>query len=82
MDSKFCYLATLIVGVILAVWGFFDVLKEKQPREADSKVLQRQLRGFGFLVLSQVVLIVGVSLCFGASVGVDRIAGGIEGLFS
>jgi len=81
MDNQFCYLLTLIIGVIFAIWGFFDILKEKQKHESDMNVLQRQLRGFGFLVLSQVVLVIGVSACLGIGGGARKMLGKIGEVF-
>lgn len=65
--SGLCYLITLVATVILAVYGFMNVLKDKQKSENNDAVVQRQLRGFGLLVLAQIVLLFGASLCYGTS---------------
>lgn len=70
-----CYLITLVVGVVLGIYGFMDVLREKQNKESNDAVVQRQLRGFGFLVLAQIVLLVGLALCFGATRGLTNVLG-------
>lgn len=58
-----CYLVSVIASVGLIVWGLFDILKQKEKHETDFQVVQRQIRGFGYLILSEVVLIIGVVLC-------------------
>ena len=58
-----CILSIIIASIGLIVWGLFDILKEKEKHETDIQVIQRQIRGFGYLILSWFVLIIGMSLC-------------------
>ncbi len=63
-SSSLCYIATIVVTIILVIWGFMDILKSKQTGETDtSEVISRQIKGFGFLVLGQLVLIIGIAIC-------------------
>lgn len=63
-QSQLCYLVALAISVALLVYGFILLLRKKMRHEmSDSEVLQRQLRGFGFILLSQVILILGIGLC-------------------
>lgn len=66
-----CYVATLIISVALVIYGFMLIL-QRQQNENDIQVIQRQLRGFAYLILSQVILILGIAVCSGFSVGSVR----------
>ncbi len=65
-----CYLLVLIVVVIMMIYGFMLVIKNEPEalatggKENEEQVISRQLKGFGWLVLSQVILILGAMLCF------------------
>lgn len=51
-----------------------ELLKKKTGEDKDNTaVIVRQLQGIGFIVLSQVVLVVGAGLCFGMSGGLPKI---------
>jgi len=60
-----CYVATLAVCLGLVIYGFMMILQRAQPNENDTQVIQRQIRGFAYLLLSQIVLILGVMICGG-----------------
>jgi hypothetical protein len=60
-----CYLIIVVATVVLAIFGFLMILKKKKGDETDIQVIQRQIRGFAILVLSQLVMIAGLSLCYG-----------------
>ena len=64
-----CYLASLIVGIVLGVWGFMDMLKKQSAGESNTDVIQRQIRGIGFLLLAQVAVTIGMLLCSTARFG-------------
>ena len=64
MVNNFCYIAGLVASFLITLYGFYLVLKEKCPSENDTQVIQRQLRGFCYMMIAQVVLVLGVSLCF------------------
>lgn len=77
-----CYVAAVLASVALMVWGLMDILKKKQKSESsDGEVISRQIRGFGMLLLSQIVLILGAALCFGAAGGVEKALGKVSKLF-
>lgn len=68
-NGSICFMITTILVVIIVIWGFMDVLKKKQPEEtSDTEVISRQIRGFGFLVLAQIVGVLGAALCAGSGV--------------
>lgn len=62
--QSLCFILVIVVTIILAVWGFMDLLKRQQASEPTmDDVISRQIRGFGILVLSLVVLSLGMALC-------------------
>lgn len=69
-NEQLCYVIVVIIVIILTVWGYMDILKKRQRSESsDTQVITRQLRGFGLLMLSLLVLVLGLSLCYGGSKG-------------
>ena len=65
-DIKLCYVVVLIVAVVFLIYGLVQVLKKREADESsDGEVMSRQLRGFGYVLLSQIVLLIGMSLCMG-----------------
>lgn len=72
--ASLCYLITLVLCAIFLVYGLMELLKKKTGEDKDNTaVIVRQLQGIGFIVLSQVVLVVGAGLCFGMSGGLPKI---------
>nr|QBK86614.1 MAG: uncharacterized protein LCMAC102_04100 [Marseillevirus LCMAC102] len=72
--TQLCYLLVVIVSIGFLVWGFMDLLRPKLPSEkAQVDVISRQIRGFAFIMVSQVVLVLGSIICFGMT-------GGVKGL--
>jgi hypothetical protein len=72
--AQLCYLLVIIVAIGFLVWGFMDLLKKQQPNEkTTTDVISRQVRGFAFIMLSQVILLLGGAICFGLSGGVDQL---------
>ena len=65
--SGLCYFSALIVSFALVIYGFVLLLQKEKPGENDVQVIQRQIRGFAFIMLAQVVLVLGLALCFGMS---------------
>jgi hypothetical protein len=69
-----CYIFVILLTIGLMVWGFLDVLKKRQSSEpTELATISRQIRGFGMMILSSVVLFVGIALCMGASGGLDAL---------
>jgi len=68
--SAVCYLLVTALAVYYVVIGLMDLLKKKQSNEADdTAVISRQLRGMGYLVLANVVVILGAYVCMGSPRG-------------
>jgi len=67
-SAALCYLIVLIVSIGFLIWGFMDLLRKKQHSEtSETQVISRQMRGIGLLLLSQVILVLGTALCYGAT---------------
>jgi hypothetical protein len=64
-DSGLCFIIVLAVSAGLVIYGFMQLLKKQESGESDGQTLQRQLRGFGYLMLAQIALVVGLSICVG-----------------
>ena len=64
-DGKIiCSMIIILVAVGFLVWGLQDLLKAKSPTEATTTdVISRQIKGFGFIVLSTAILSFGGILC-------------------
>lgn len=60
-----CYILVLAVCVGLVIFGFVQLLQKEKPSENDVQVVQRQLRGFAYLLLAQIILVLGIALCLG-----------------
>lgn len=59
------YMILSLVVLVLLVWGFYEILSAKRPDEADSGATSsRQLKGFGLVLLSWVVLAIGAGMLF------------------
>lgn len=61
--NALCYILVLAASIACVIYGFMDILRRKRASENDIEVIQRQIQGFGYLMLSHVVLIVGLALC-------------------
>jgi len=78
--ASLCYLVSIIAAIILLVMGFMDLIKKRQKNESsEEQVISRQIRGFAFIMLSQVVLILGAMLCFAFSGGAGSRIKGMKG---
>lgn len=81
--AQLCYIIVLVAAVILVVYGFMDLLKKREKDEhSDTQVISRQIRGFAFIMLGQVVLVLGAMLCFGMSGGVEELGKKLKKLSS
>lgn len=64
-DGAVCYLVVAVASIALAVYGFMQVLGKQLASENDTQVIQRQIRGFAYLMLAQLVMVLGAGLCSG-----------------
>lgn len=63
--ATLCYGLVLVISIALVIFGFAQILGRQVAPESDAQVIQRQLRGFAWLMLSQIVLFLGAALCTG-----------------
>ena len=80
MDLSLCGAVILIIAAALAIYGFMEILKNKEKHENNTEMIQRQLKGFGMLILAQVVLLIGMGLCLGLTGGISGVQSAILGL--
>jgi TRAP-type C4-dicarboxylate transport system permease small subunit len=71
--KQLCYLLVIIIAIGFIVWGFMDILKRKQSNESSEDQISRQIRGFAFIMLAQVVLVLGSAICFGMQGGITEL---------
>jgi len=64
-----CLIISFILSLGFLLWGFIELLQKKQPNESETSTISRQLRGIGYLILSQVILVLGFALCFAMTGG-------------
>lgn len=77
--TSMCYYIVVILAIITFVWGLMDLLKFQQSNEGSlEQVISRQIRGAGLILVSQIILVFGSMLCFGASGGPAQLASGLR----
>ena len=74
MEGGFCYFIIVLIVLALVIFGLWELMSKKKSNESDADVQFRQLRAFGYLIISQIVLIVGGALCFSISGGPARVS--------
>lgn len=73
-DMSICYVISIIIAVVLTVYGLMDILREQQSDELTQQaVIARQIRGFGLLVLAQLVVMLGGATCAALSSGAEKL---------
>jgi hypothetical protein len=82
-DEKFfrngCFLIILGLSIAFLVYGFMELMRKPVgSSEANGATISRQLKGLAYIMLSQVVLVVGGALCLG---GVDKSLGSLRGAY-
>lgn len=61
--SIVCFVVAAIIAIGLIIWGFIEIFKAQQVGESDVQVLQRQLKGFAFLILASIVWVALGAIC-------------------
>lgn len=75
--SQLCFILVLILAVGLFAWGMSDVVKTRSASESSGDQTNRQLRGIGILIMSQVVVFLGAFLCLGLTKSKEVMAGAL-----
>jgi len=79
---ELCYVAVVLAAIALVVYGLMEILKKRQPKEtSESETISRQIRGFGMLILAQMVLLIGASVCFGLAGGAEKLLQKVSKMF-
>lgn len=69
-STRMCYLLIFLVSLGFLIWGFTDTLRKQTDQEKSmEQTISRQIRGFAFILLSQVVLVLGMAMCWGLGGG-------------
>lgn len=63
MNDNLCPMLTLVISLLLMVYGFILIFKAKPKSNTDTSVISEQLKGFSFLIVAQLVFIFGMSIC-------------------
>lgn len=63
MQPGMCYLIVIVVAFVLVIYALIELMSRKRANETDADVTSRQLRSFGWLIVSQIVLAVGSAVC-------------------
>lgn len=79
-NTSLCYVLVLVLAAAVVIYGFIQLLQRQRPSENDVQVLQRQLRGLAYLILSMVILSIGISLCFFNGNGPDMVRDAIRSI--
>ena len=79
-NTSLCYILVLVLSAAVVIYGFIQLLQRQRPGENDVQVLQRQLRGLAYLILSLVIMSIGVSLCFFNGNGPDLVSKAIRSI--
>lgn len=61
--ANICGLVVVALSLYLVYMGFKDAIDKKKGGEQDLHVIQRQLRGFAYLALAPVALLLGLYVC-------------------
>lgn len=61
--GKICEIVIVVISVILLVWGFQAIMQEKPKSWEDGTMMINQIRGFGYLLFSQIIIVAGLFAC-------------------
>lgn len=60
---KDCLLAVSIGSIALIIYAFYHIFQLRQNNENDLNVIQRQLRGFALLILTNFLTLFLIGVC-------------------
>lgn len=69
-----CSYTVTIIALLLVVYAFYSIFRTKSQTENDLNVIQRQIRGFALLIVSNVVLLTGINMCSAGPYGYFKAA--------
>jgi hypothetical protein len=56
----------MLASALLTALAFHHIFQRPREGENDLRVIQRQIRGFALLMVSNIVMILGMMLCAGS----------------
>lgn len=65
MAVSLCAIVTLVISLALMVYGFNLILR-KPKSQTDLREISEQIKGFAFLIIAQLIFMVGMAICFNA----------------
>ena len=77
-EKNICFIAVLILSIAFLVYGFMDLMRKPAGGNYNAEHISKQLKGFAFIMLSQVVLVLGGALCLG---GLEKSLGSLKGAY-
>jgi hypothetical protein len=75
-EKQLCFILVLGLSIFFLIYGFMDLMKK--GTDSGTEKISRQLKGFAYIMLSQVVLILGGALCLG---GVEKSLSSLKGAY-
>ena len=67
-----CNIIIYIIAILLIVTGFVFIFRGPQAGQSELQVISDQVKGFGFLIVGQMVLVAGLGLCAGEAMWFRR----------
>ena len=66
MAGSLCAIVTLIISLALMVYGFKLILEKRKMAggKVDMYNVSEQIKGFAFLIIAQLVFMVGMAICY------------------
>lgn len=61
--GRICEIVIVVISIMLLVYGFQAIMQEKPKSWEDGTMMTNQIRGFGYLLLSQIAVVVGLFVC-------------------
>jgi len=78
-EKNLCFMLVLIVSIAFLVYGFMELMRKPVgSSDASLATISRQLKGFAYIMLSQVILVLGGALCLG---GLEKSLGALRGAY-
>ena len=65
MGLSACTVIMSLASLAFLIWGFVMIFKKKESGEGDMKYISEQIKGFGMILLSIYIGVIGISLCLG-----------------
>ena len=79
--AQLCFILFMILALGFLAWGLSDLLRKRQPTEASTvDTISRKISGFGLIVVAQLVIMIGLIVCYGVSGGAKGFGESLAGV--